>query len=154
MENLENKLTLNPLPLEINVNEKLKVFAIVSVNKIFASQYIKPNDKNIFLTMAGSYFPLDAIEAAKSGLKLLGVDPDFYNIGQIAISRNIDEIVQFPTSSPVVAPLPLPIDPTEKLVKSKTQLASYVNYVFDKSGTEEEKKVAGEVINKFLQLNE
>ena len=151
---------LNPasmnLPLEIDVRTKLKIFAVLSSHKDLDDELVKNKIKDkLILSLTVAYSVEGAIAAVIAGIKLgqhpsgISQKPEDYRIARMIIARDYDSFLVSPATGIEKAVEELPIISNEK-EKSKEQIISYVRYLFAKA-TDEEKKVAEDVIKKFEQ---
>jgi len=134
---MENKISL---PTEITA--KLKIYGIVSVDKVLAST---TNLKNkILLTLSASYLPSVAIEGAKEGIKRLNLNLENFNVNYIGGEYALDNI-EFKNLAPDVAV-------QDKPSKSAQDMLAYVLYVFDKAGDSQDKEIAQKVVENFKKM--
>ena len=140
----ENTSQLTSLPrLEFERKEKLKVFAIFSVKKDLPLEMLK---EKCALALIIGYNSIEAIEGAKQGIREGNLNPNDYKTPFIFVYRDLDQVVQMPIKT-FELPKPKPVEDIKE--KSIQDLAAYVLYVFNKAGTESQKKVARSVITKF-----
>lgn len=163
---MENSQT-QPKPLNIERREKLKIFAITSVHKDIV-EVVKEKSS---LALIAAYTLPEALVGVTKSFEMIAKEPSDYVTPYQIIEKDVDTFVQtgvtgmevpeetlrrlLKTPQPgIVYPLQNSAsEPINKVVEEKEksimQMISYVKYVFDKVGTEEEKEIANKVTEKF-----
>lgn len=139
---LNNQIVATPKPLALSRNDNLKIFAVSCVSKDVPVETIK--DKCV-LTIIATYTLAEAIMGAKEAVRQFGKDPDTYTIPFLIIGKDAKELIDLTLTRQT----PKPFVPIE--ARSAKTLSYYVRYVFDRVGSVTQKKVAEDVIKKFLE---
>lgn len=135
------------VPLRLERNERLKVFAILSKHNDIPKELL--HDK-LFLSVVISYTPAEAVLGAMGGLERSGRKLDDYKTPYMLVGSELDVLVE-PSAPSLDEILAAPRIQAEAEAEAglEAKLISYVRLVFDKAGTLEEKKTAEAVIQKF-----
>ena len=164
----------NPLPLKRE--EKLKIFAILSFRRDVPLDIIKDNKLSLNLTAA--YSAGDAIMAARQSLSDMKLNQDHYKVPVMMIHVDADKIIltkfdgatfdgackpkiEIQSKTEIPGKFIKAIEKSECAVrdaemgeptknkKSTDEIVSYISYVFEKVGNDEEIKISKKVIKKF-----
>lgn len=141
--------TANYNPLPLRKEESLKIFAILFFRRDVPLDII--NDHKLSLSLSAAYSGGDAIMSAHQALKDMGLNPDNYKIPVMMINIEADKIIQS-DAKPIALSNPKPeieLPKEKKAEKSIEEMTSFISYVFEKVGTDEEIKIAKKVIKKF-----
>ena len=124
----------NKLPLERN--EKLKIYATVSIRKDVDHEKIRKDD-SMFLSLSTAYNDNEVIQGVAQGLKAHGKNPNEFIVKFMGTRVEAEKVVDMPNSPPGVALAP-GLD--RKLI--------YLEDIFNEFGTPAQIKVAEKVIQK------
>ncbi len=140
----------NKKSLPLQRQDKLKVFAVVSALKTLPLEEMK---NSFALGVSVAYTTLEARESVIHGIGVSGKNPDDYYIGYMVVQVDADQLIDFP-AMPLVdtKEKPMPIITDKQTVED--QMISNVRIMFNLVGTSNAKKIAEEVIAKFIKYSE
>ena len=127
-------------PLSLERNEKLQIFAVLSMTEDIPKRYIE--EKKMILTLAAGYNQNEVVSVVRQGLKQEDVDPSLYTSLMI-VGKDASEFINF-NDKAKAAPIKM-----EFKKDSKEDIISYILYAFNLVGTKADMIVAKKVIEKF-----
>lgn len=154
------KVEIKPtLPLNLKKEMDLKLYAMAMVKKdLYEREQMYLIKDKLIISLVMAYSDAEAYMGCRGSIQNLGFDPDLYVIPSAFISKDVEEFMKSISFTPIMSTstiVPLEVEkPVEEVRKKSVEsIVASVRMVFDQYGNSSQKKMAEEVINKFLETN-